>query len=310
MHRIKGIIMIIIGSMFWGATGPLIERILETTGITVSFLLTLRLTIAGLFLLCFLLISKKDIVSVWKAPSWRYQLIIFSVFGMLGVQFTFVGAINASNAVVATLLQFSAPIFITTWVSLRMKKIPPRIQVIGILGTLFGLFLLMTNGSFESLMVSKQALLWGLAVGVAFSFYTLYPARLMKELSILVIVGWAMLIGGIVLGTTNQIWRSKEWVILTQVEVLLMIALMIVLGTIAFVLFLSSMRYITPVETSILSSVEPLTAMIISVIWFGTMLQAVQLFGVIIMLVFVTILSIGGSSKKELSKKALKEEIS
>ncbi|WP_042148669.1 DMT family transporter [Paucisalibacillus sp. EB02] len=310
MHRIKGIIMIIIGSMFWGATGPLIERILETTSITVSFLLTIRLTIAGLFLLFFLLIRKKDIVSVWKAPSWRYQLIIFSVFGMLGVQFTFVGAINVSNAVVATLLQFSAPIFITIWVSLTIKKFPPGFQVIGIIGTLIGLFLLMTNGSLDSLLVSKNALLWGLAVGVAFSFYTLYPARLMKELSILVIVGWAMLIGGILLGTSIQIWNSKEWLILTQIEILFMIISMIVLGTIAFVLFLSSMRYISPVETSILSSVEPLTAMIISVVWFGTMLQAVQLVGVFIMLVFVTILSIGGSSKREEKKVAFKEEIS
>ena len=74
--------------------------------------------------------------------------------------------------------------------------------------------------------------------------------------------------------------------------------LLILFGTIAFVLFLSSMKYITAVEASILSSVEPLTAMIISVIWFGTLLKSVQLIGVLLMLLFVTWLSVGDRVKK------------
>ena len=54
------------------------------------------------------------------------------------------------------------------------------------------------------------------------------------------------------------------------------------------------MKYISAVETSILSSVEPLTAMLISVILFGQILGAWQYVGVIVMLVFVTWLSVAG----------------
>ncbi|MEX3745106.1 MULTISPECIES: hypothetical protein [Lysinibacillus] len=52
------------------------------------------------------------------------------------------------------------------------------------------------------------------------------------------------------------------------------------------------MKYITTVETSILSSIEPLTVMVISVIIFGTSLGYWQLVGVFVMLVCVTWLSI------------------
>jgi hypothetical protein len=52
---------------------------------------------------------------------------------------------------------------------------------------------------------------------------------------------------------------------------------------------------ISAVETSILSSIETLTVIIISVTWFDTMLQSVQLFGAMIMLIFVTRLSIEGN---------------
>lgn len=294
MSRLNGILMIIIGSILWGVTGPIIEWILVNTNLSVSFLLTIRLIVAGICLLTFLSFRKIKIFDVWKTASYRNQLILFSIFGMLGIQYTFVGAIEASNAVVATLLQFSAPIFIAVYVSLMNKKFPPRYQVVGIGGTLAGLFLLLTNGSVSSLLVSKEALLWGMALGLTYSFYTLYPARLMKEWSILIIVGWAMLIGGVVLGAANQVWKSIEWTTLADSDVVLMMTILIFFGTIAFVLFLSSMKYISAVETSILSSVEPLSAMIVSVIWFGTMLQSVQLFGVLLMIIFVTWLSIGG----------------
>ncbi len=294
MLRMKGICMIIAGSILWGATGPLLEWILDSTDISVPFLLTVRLFIAGTCLLAVLAFKGVDIFGVWKTAAWRNQLIIFGILGMLGLQYTFVAAIEASNAVVATLLQFSAPIFVALYVSLSQKKLPPRYQVIGIAGTLAGLFLLLTNGSPSELLVSKEALLWGLAVGITYSFYTLYPARLMQEWSVLLIVGWSMLIGGIFLGLVSRTWQSDEWAIIADPSLLFILLVLIFFSTTAFVLFLNSMKFISAVETCILSSVEPLTAMIVSAIWFHTMLQGIQLLGVLIMIIFVVWLSVGG----------------
>jgi drug/metabolite transporter (DMT)-like permease len=293
MLRLKGILMIVIGAMLWGMTGSIMEWMLANTELSVPFILSIRMMIAGSSILVFLAIKKEDIFTVVKTPYWRNQLIVFSIIGMVGLQYTFTMAIEASNAVVATLLQFSAPIFVVLYVSFNHKKWPPRYQMLGIAGTLAGLFLLLTNGSLSNLLVSPAALLWGIAVGLTFAFYTLYPARLMKEWSVLAIVGWSMLFGGIVLGVINRVWMSNEWLILTQPKIIFIMTISIFFGTLAFLLFLGSMNYITAVETSILSSVEPLTVMVISVIWFDTMLKSVQLMGAMIMLIFVTWLSIG-----------------
>jgi drug/metabolite transporter (DMT)-like permease len=295
MLRLKGILMIVLGAMLWGMTGSITEWVLANTDLSVPFILTVRLIIAGGSILAYLAFKKEDIFTVVKTPYWRNQVILFSVFGMVGLQFTFSMAIETSNAVVATLLQFSAPIFVVLYVSFSHKKWPPRFQTIGIAGTLAGLFLLLTNGSLSNLLVSTEALLWGVAVGLTFAFYTLYPSRLMKEYSVLTIVGWSMLIGGIMLGIVNRVWQSAEWSIIGQPKMIFILVILIFFGTLAFLLFLSSMNYISAVETSILSSVEPLTVMIISVIWFDTMLQNVQMLGAMIMLTFVTWLSIGGN---------------
>lgn len=294
MKRLKGIVFIVSGAILWGATGPLMEWLLNHTPLTVSFMLTIRLTVAGILLLTYLLLTGKNIFGIWQQKLWGRQLFIFGIAGMLGVQFAFVAAINESNAVLATLLQFLAPIFVVAYVSLSLKKMPPKYQVLGIIGTLIGLFLLLTNASFESLLISPKALLWGIAVGLTFAFYTLYPARLMKEWGVLLVVGWGMLIGGFTLGLVSRVWQSNQWGVLTDFKILILLAALIFFGTVAFILFLSSMKYITAVETSILSSIEPLTAMIISVIVFGTSLGFWQLIGVFVMLVCVTWLSVAG----------------
>ena len=294
MKHLKGIMLIVLGSMLWGATGPLMEWLLSHTTLTVSFMLTIRLTIAGVVLLLYLLITRQEIFKIWQQKVWGRQLFIFGIIGMLGVQYTFAATIHVSNAVIATLLQFLAPIFVVTYVSLSMKKWPPKYQVVSMIGTLMGLFLLLTNASLDSLLVSGKALLWGVAVGLTFAFYTLYPARLMKEWSILLVVGWGMLIGGLTLGVSSGIWKSDEWMVFTDLKITGLMLALIFFGTIAFVLFLSSMKYITPVEASVLSSIEPLTAMIISGLVFHTSLGIWQLVGVFVMLICVTWLSIAG----------------
>lgn len=295
MDRMKGIGMIISGAVLWGATGPMMEWLLENTDMSVSFMLTIRLLLAGIILLAILKFRGKRISLPWRQKTWARQLIIFGVVGMLGVQFSFVSSIESSNAIIATLFQFLAPIYIIIFVSGKHRKLPPAAQVLGMFVTLGGLFLLLTNGSLSEFTLSPRALFWGIAVGLAFSFYTLYPAHLMQVWGVLVSVAWAMVIGGIVLLFTQLIPVIKQVRLIAQPSIGLMLFAVTIVGTAAFVLFLGSMKYISAIEASILSSFEPLTAMVISVIWFGQALGLWQFVGAIIMLLGVTWISIAGS---------------
>nr|WP_285848863.1 DMT family transporter [Solibacillus isronensis] len=293
--------MIIVGSMFWGATGPMMEWLLQNTAMTAEFMLAVRLTIAGILILGIAAMQKKSIFSIWKNRNHSVQLLVFSVIGMVGLQFTFVKSIEVSNAIIATLLQFLAPIFIVIYTSIIGKVLPPSSQLIGICGTLVGLFLLLTNGSVSGLLVSNEALVWGLLLGFTYAFYTLYPARLMAEVGVIIIIGWGMIIGGLIFSVTGQLWKPGQWLLLLEpVNVVIIIATGI-LGSFAYILFLTSLKYISPVETSILSSFEPLTAMAISVVWLGATLYNWQYVGILLMLVFVAYLSIAGSKKSPTS---------
>ena len=195
--------MIIFGAMLWGATGPMMEWILDTGTMSVSFMLIIRLLLAGIAVLLVLKMKGVHIMRPLLNKVWLRQMCIFGVIGMLGVQFTFAGSIHTSNAVIATLFQFLAPIYIILFVSIRHKAKPPIAQVVGMAVTLAGLYLLLTNGSISGFALTKEALFFGLALGFAFAFYTLYPVRLMNEWGVLLSVGWGMLIGGLALLLMN-----------------------------------------------------------------------------------------------------------
>lgn len=297
MERLKGISMIIVGAIFWGATGPMMEWLMAEHGMNPEFMLAVRLIIAGSIILVVQQARKVPVLAIWKERPWRNQLLLFSVVGMVGLQYTFVKAIETSDAIVATLLQFLAPIFIIIYVAISYKKWPLKSQVIGIVGTLVGLVLLMTNGSLGTLSNSGEALIWGVFLGLTYAFYTLYPARLMKEWGVLTIVGWAMIISSVIFSCMARIWESPDWQLFLHKEIVVMFIGLVILGTLAYILFMGSLTYISAVEVSILSSMEPLAAMILSVIWLGTVLQMWQLVGIGLMLLFVAYLSIAGGRK-------------
>ncbi len=291
--------MIIIGSMLWGATGPMMEWILNHSEMSVSMMLILRLSIAGGVLLLLLKAKGIQVGRPMRQKLWLRKMVMFGVIGMLGVQFGFVQTIAHSDAVVATLFQFVAPVYIIILLSIFQKSFPPGSQVIGMVIALFGLILLLTNGSFSSISLDTTAIVWGIIVGFAFTFYTLYPVVLMAEWGVLLVVGWGMFIGGMTLFIINLPMFFMNLGALLDGPAMGMLLLVIIMGTLAFIMFLQSMNYISPVETSVLSSFEPLTAMIISVFWLGQAMGVWQLTGAAIMLVGVVWLSIGGNRKKK-----------
>lgn len=299
MNRSKGILMIVVGAMMWGASGPMMEALLQMSEMPKQFLVILRLLVAGAAILIVLHFKGVSIMAPIRRPFALKQLLIFGVFGMLGVQYTFLGSIESSNAVIATLFQFVAPVYIILFVSIMQKALPPVAQVLGMGVTLVGLFLLLTNGTLDNLTLSYTAILWGLALGFTFTFYTLYPARLMHVWGVLLVVGWGMVVGGIALLLRHPLLFFKSMPYLLDLKVTAMVIGIIIIGTLAFILFLGSMKYITPVETSVLSSFEPLTAMVISMIWFGTRLDTIQLVGAVTMLLGVTFISLIGNKIKE-----------
>ena len=288
--RIKGILLVIIGSMLWGISGTVAQFLIQEKGFSTEWLVVIRLLVAGLLLLLYTYIKGgQSIWKIWESNHSCLSLVLFSIIGMLGVQYTYFAAIKHGNAATATILQYLSPVLIACYLIIRNKKIPSLQEFIAITLAMFGTFLIITKGSIHTISISKLALFWGISSAFAAAFYTLQPRHLLGKYGSSVVVGWGMLIGGIAFSFIHQPWNfTGQW----SVTSILAVIFVVLFGTlIAFYCYLESLKYIQPTEASVLSSAEPLSAAFLSVLWLRVPFDMPQLLGTLCIIITIIILS-------------------
>lgn len=291
----KGIILVIIGAMLWGVSGTVAQFLFQEKNFSTEWLVNIRLLASGIILISLGFIKKdKNFILIWKNKTDRIKLLVFSILGMLGVQYTYFAAIKHGNAATATILQYLAPVIIIFYLTFKNKKLPSLKQIIAISLALLGTFFIITKGNINSLSISKLALFWGLASAFASALYTVQPVSLINKYGSICIVGWAMLIGGLFFSFIGKPWIfNGTW----SFSSILAVLFVIIFGTlVAFCLYLDSLKYIEPAVASILGSFEPLSAAFLSVIWLKESLGLYQWIGTLLIISTTIVLSF--SNKK------------
>ncbi|HBV23029.1 MAG TPA: EamA family transporter [Jeotgalicoccus sp.] len=282
--HVKGLIFVIIGAALWGIGGTASDYIFTETPVDVNWYVTARLTISGIILLSiYTLFFRKKHRTVWN----KHTVLMFSIYSILGmtmVQYTFMAAIGYGNAAIATVLQCTGPIYIILYAVMKKYRPWTKAEAFIIFAMIIGVILIATNGNLMNLAVSPVALMFGLASGVALAYYTLHAPVLLQVIHPLQLVGGSMLTGGIIMNFIHPIWVfdfSFDW---TAMQIIIL-ALSILLGTtLAFYLYITSMKYISSTEAGILGLLEPVSAVLTSVILLNVGLGMYQVAGIILIL--------------------------
>lgn len=308
MNRRNGLYLVITGAIFWGIGGTVAHKLFHQYAINVNWLVTTRLLIAGFLLLTVQFFGKdrSQILVVWKNRRTAVQLIIFGLLGMLAVQYTYMASIKHGNAAVATLLQYLAPVMVIIYLILRKQTVLTQRDLLTVSLALVGCFFLLTNGSITQLSVPTPAIVWGVLSGLSVAFYTLYAVPLLKQYDSLVIVGWAMFIGGFALSFIHPPWQM-DFTSLT-VGAYLYLFFVIIFGTMfAFWFYIESLQSLSPKDTSLLGSLEPLAAVLTTVFWLKEPFGFFQWIGTACILGMILLLAL---DKKSASKtnQPLKDE--
>lgn len=206
--QITGAFFCIFSACLWGVTGTVGQFLFQETGITPAWLTAVRMIVSGSVFLCFLLLRNgKQTLSIWRNKQDARDLLLFSAFGMLLMQYSYFLTIERSNAATATVLQYLAPVMIVLYVAVRYRKSPTLPECGAVLCALMGTFLLATHGNIHRLSISTSALFWGLLSAVALAFYTAFPHRLLQKYGTIPLIAWGMLLGGIFLSFLTPIWQ-------------------------------------------------------------------------------------------------------
>lgn len=292
-RRWIGFVYILLGASFWGIGGTVAQYLFQYENVSVEWLVSFRLVVSGILLLIIAQIQnrKTNVFRIFLNKHDTIQLLIFSLFGMLAVQYTYMESIHLGNAAVATLLQYLSPIYIILFLILKRTSSLKGRDIIAVLLAFTGTLLLLTNGEFNRLSVPTTAVLWGMLSGVTLAFYTLYPKQLLQKWGSTTVVAWGMFIGGVILSIFHPPWQVhlSDWTLVTG----FCLFFVVIFGTmLAFWFYLESLAYLKPQETSVLGTVEPLTAIIASVLWLQIPFGSYQMIGTCFILMMVFVLSL------------------
>lgn len=158
----KGMLNVLIAAVLWGSSGVCAQYIMQQSQMSSPFLTMTRLLFAGLILLMLSFFHGDKIFRVLQNRKDAVSLLIFSLFGALTVQYTFLMTIEQSNAATATVLQFLSPTIIVARFAIARKTRPSPLVLAAIGTSLAGTFLLVTHGNPTTLSISPRRCSGGL----------------------------------------------------------------------------------------------------------------------------------------------------
>lgn len=288
---VKGIVLALLAGILWGITGPLGQYLFDEKTITPEWLVTCRLIASGSVILLGLFLKRRlEIFTIWKDKKDALHMIIYSVAGMMAVQYSFFIAVEASNGGTATVLQYTNPVMIILYLALFQKVRPKSKEVAAVLLALAGIFLLSTNGNLHTLVITPKGLFMGLLCAVFTCFYSMLPRRLMEKYDEVMVCGWSMFIGGIVLAIWKNPWEVGAG---ADYQVWGLFGMLVLFGTvIPFIASLKAIMLSGPMYANVLASIEPVVASFLTFLFLGTTFGGFEILGFGCIILTIVMLSL------------------
>ena len=182
----------------------------------------------------------------------------------------------------ATLSYYFAPVFVMFLSPFVLKERLTLKKVIGISAAVIGMFLVtgIGGGSGQSDLVGIG---YGLLAAVLYAFVILIN-KFLKGLSGLETTIVQISIASIVLLPYILMTEDLQYFSLDGIEVLLLFTVGIIHTGLAYLLYFTSLQDLSGQTISVLSYIDPIFAILLSTIFLGEMMSAVQLLGGILIL--------------------------
>jgi drug/metabolite transporter (DMT)-like permease len=272
-----GLLMAAAAPLLWGSSGTVAQHLFEHATTSVGWLTAVRMTFTGVFLVLLSVCRRDNIFAIFTDRHSVVRLLLFTVFGMISVQLSYFMAISTGNAATATILQYLSPVMIILLLALRNMRLPRKLDAISVLVAVAGTALIVTQGKINALAVPPVGIIWGLLAAAGAVAYTLLPRGLLLRYGALPVVGWSMLIGGLITQAVFRPWTQR---VQLDASGTIEVAFVVIFGTtMAYLLYLESLAYIEATTASILGAIEPLTAAILGSMFMGTSANKYSIIG-------------------------------
>jgi DME family drug/metabolite transporter len=160
-----GFIYLISAAILWGMIGP-VSKLVFAQGTPPLETAFWRSSVAGLCFMTHWLVKRFPFP---KSRRERYNIVLFGVFAVGLLEGSFVYAVHLGGAALASVLLYSAPIWVNLWpILFHKEKLSPR-RLLSLSLTMAGIFGLCLWGA--NATYSSEAIFWGLVSGLSYAAF-------------------------------------------------------------------------------------------------------------------------------------------
>lgn len=260
-RRLLGGVQVLLAGLCFGFLG-IFGKLAFASGLKVGEILAWRFLTAALILFTVLILFRRRLLRID-----RHQLVICACLGVFGYNIFatfYFKAIEGVSASLAALLLYTFPALVTVgaWVWLKetianRQKLAIAIAAVGCAALVWG----------EITLTSWTAVVYGLLSALTYAIYILASRRWQKEIEPITSGFYVILFAGIALFVWHQPsisafsnFSSSQYGYIAGLAVISTILPMI--------LFLSGLQKLKGAEASVLSTIEPVAATVLSVLIF------------------------------------------
>ncbi|RSL31507.1 EamA/RhaT family transporter, partial [Salibacterium salarium] len=199
-------------------------------------------------------------------------------------------SIQASSVAVAATLMYTAPVFVLLISFLLRIERPTWFKWGCITGVLLGIIMLTGVYNTESISVSLFGVAAGLASGLSYALFIFgfkNASSIGKPQTTLTIAFFSFCLVLFLITDKNE-----AAAVMTSSDIGWFVLLGVIGAGISFILYIIGIRWTTAATASMVAMVEPVTASLFGVLLIGDHLTIIQLLGMVVILVTITVLSV------------------
>lgn len=295
---VNGIFYAVISSMSFGFS-PLFSLALITAGLTDFDILSYRWLIAGLVLMIYAFCKKKSLRLNSFDEAWK--IILLSALRALTSVTLLIGYINISSGIAAT-LNFMYPVIVTLSMVIFFGERRSMVDYLAIAASIFGVYLLASGDSIVAHGGNtKLGLICSLVSAFSFAAYYIVMKQVKADkIEVVKFTTWVMMLSAVYFIICAFIFNGKLTLLTDMRSWLNALGLGLWATMVSNITGVKGIRRIGPTMTSILGALQPVTAVILGVIFLGEHLYMRSLIGISIILVAVCIIVLHQKNRKHI----------
>lgn len=270
---------------------PLFSIALLTAGLSNFDVLSYRWLVAGVVLLVYALIKKKKLQLNSFEEAWK--IVVLSILRAITSVTLLIGYANISSGI-ATTINFMYPVIVAICMMIFFGEKKSPVDIGAILVSIFGIYLLASG---DSIVVEGGDTKLGLICSIisAFSFAAYYILmKLLKadKIEVVKFTTWIMMLSAFYFFVCALIFEGKCPIVRDGMSWLNILGLGLWATMVSNITGVKAIRRIGPTHTSILGALQPVTALVLGVLFLGEHLYVRSIIGISLILVAVSIIVI------------------